>query len=117
MCGALIGGISPSNPGRFQVGARNIPMAMMATSFSIPEVTGIDRPILDKTNLTGLFDFTMEFSPVYNGPAPSGGNFQPDESGPTFLQALKEQLGLKLESQTGPVDVIVIDHVDHPSEN
>ena len=59
----------------------------------------------------------MEFTPQFNGPLPPGVNFQPDPSGPTFLEALKEQLGLKLESQTGPVDVIVVDHVEQPSEN
>jgi len=72
---------------------------------------------LDKTGLSGTFDFTLEFTPQINGPLPPGANFQPDPTGPTFLQALKEQLGLQLDSKTGLVDVIVVDHVDHPSEN
>ncbi len=42
---------------------------------------------------------------------------QPDASGPTFLEALKEELGLTLDSQTGPVAVLVIDHVEEPSPN
>jgi uncharacterized protein (TIGR03435 family) len=117
MCGALIAGPSPGAPGRIRVGARNVPMAMLATSFSVPQMTGVDRPILDKTGLSGTFDFTLEFTPQINGPLPPGANFQPDPTGPTFLQALKEQLGLKLDSKTGLVDVIVVDHVDHPSEN
>jgi uncharacterized protein (TIGR03435 family) len=41
----------------------------------------------------------------------------PDAGGPTLLTALQEQLGLKLESEKGPVDVIVIDHIDPPSPN
>lgn len=45
------------------------------------------------------------------------GDAPPDEVGPTLFTALEEQLGLKLESQKGPVDVIVIDHIDLPSEN
>jgi len=89
---------------------------MIATSLNVP-FTGVDRPVLDKTGLVGKFDFIMEFTPQFNGPLPPGSNFQPDESGPTFLEALKEQLGLKLDPQKGPVDVIVVDHVEIPSEN
>ena len=94
-----------------------MPMAMIASSFGIPQLTGVDRPILDKTRFNGGFDFIMEFTPQINGPLPPGATFQPDPTGPTFLEALKEQLGLKLVSQTGPVDVIVVDHVEQPSEN
>jgi uncharacterized protein (TIGR03435 family) len=92
-------------------------MATIASSFSIPQLSGVDAPIVDKTGLTGTFDFVIEFTPQINGPLPPGVNFQPDESGPTFAEALKEQLGLKLESQKGSVDVIVLDHVEEPSEN
>jgi uncharacterized protein (TIGR03435 family) len=44
-------------------------------------------------------------------------DFTPDPSGPSFLEALKEQLGLKLDSQKGPADFLVIDHVEHPTAN
>ena len=67
--------------------------------------------------LAGLLNFTIEFMPELNGPPPPGRDFQPDPTGPTFLEALKEQLGLKLDPQTGPVDIIVVDHVEQPSEN
>ena len=60
----------------------------------------LDRPVLDQTGLSGSFDFIIEWTPQINGPLPPGANFQPDETGPTFLEALKEQLGLKLDSQT-----------------
>jgi uncharacterized protein (TIGR03435 family) len=102
--------------GHARFGARNVPLAMFATSFSAP-FAGVDRPILDKTGLSGKFDFVIEFTPEFNGPLPPGATFQPDTSGPTFQEALKDQLGLKLDSQKGPVDVIVIDHVEQPSEN
>jgi uncharacterized protein (TIGR03435 family) len=115
-CGALDGWPSQNPPGRLRLGARNVTIAMLATSFDNP-ATGIDRPVLDKTGLDGKYDFIMEFTPQITGPLPPGLNFSPDESGPTFTEALKEQLGLKLESQTGPVDVIVVDHVEQPSEN
>jgi uncharacterized protein (TIGR03435 family) len=114
-CGALII-MKPTAPGRLRVGARNVSIGMLASSGNV-QLTGVDRPILDKTGLTGKFDFVIEFTPQITGPLPPGANFQADESGPPFLEALKQQLGLKLDSQKGSVDVIVVDHVEQPSEN
>jgi uncharacterized protein (TIGR03435 family) len=74
----------------------------------------VGRPVVDQTELSGTFDFAFEWTPQHNGP---GVESQTDDSGPTFLEALKDQLGLKLESKTGPVDVIVVDHVEQPSPN
>jgi uncharacterized protein (TIGR03435 family) len=115
-CGSFLVWMS-GTAGRLLAGGRNVPMAMIAMSLSIPQLTGVDRPVLDKTGLNGGFDLIMEFTPQINGPLPLGATFQPDPGGPTFLEALKEQLGLKLDSQTGPVDVVVVDHVEEPSEN
>ena len=113
-CGS-IPGLQPSAFGRFRIGGRNVPMTMMANEFT--GQANVDRPIIDRTGLSGNFDFILEFSPQLNGPLPPGATFQPDPNGPTFQQALKEQLGLKLESQTGPVEVVVIDHIEEPSQN
>ena len=77
----------------------------------------LDGPVVERTGLVGTFDFALEFAPQIDGPLPPGADFQPDPSAPTFLEVLKEQLGLKLESQTGPVDVLVIDHIEEPSPN
>jgi len=119
-CGALTD-VQPSAPGRDRAGARNMAMPMMANSLlamgNYGNSVNLDRPILDTTGLKGEFDFVMEWSPQLNGPRPPGATFQPDPTGPTFLEALKEQLGLKLEATKGPVDVLVIDHVEQPSEN
>lgn len=120
-CGA-IADVPPSAPGRFSTGARNMVMPMIADSLLSMwnfgnEQKEYTRPILDRTGLTGKFDFVLEWSPQLNGPRPPGSTFQPDESGPTFVEALKEQLGLKLVPQTGPVEVLVIDHVEEPSAN
>lgn len=80
----------------------------------------IDRPVLDRTGLTG--DLTMEYTPELVRPGPNSQTGAdapvPDPSGPpSIFTALQQQLGLKLVPQTGPVDVLVIDHVERPSEN
>jgi len=101
-----------SVPGRVRTGARNVTIQIIADQFP-GLLNSVNRPVLDKTGLVGTYDFSIEFTPdVSNGP-----NFQPDETGPTFLEALKEQLGLRLDSTTGPVEVIVVDHIEQPSEN
>jgi len=115
-CGALSLWPSDNPPGRFRLGARNVPIATFSNGMGNYS-TGIDRPVLDKTGLEGTYDFVVEFTPQFNEPLPPGENFTPDPSGPTFQEALKEQLGLKLESQTGPTEVFVLDHVEQPSAN
>jgi uncharacterized protein (TIGR03435 family) len=77
----------------------------------------VDRPVVDRTGLNGHFDFSVDFTPESNGNSPWPSGFEPDPTGPAFIEALQEQTGLKLESQTGPVDVLVIDHVEEPSPN
>ena len=105
-----------SAPGRLRAGGKGVPIGLFAMYLTGP-ITGLDRPIIDNTGLSGAFDFVIEFTPQINGPLPPGANFQPDPDGPTFLQALQEQLGLKLVPQTGTVEVLVIDHVEEPSAN
>ena len=81
--------------------------------------------VLDKTNLTGKYNITLDYTPEAGqfqappGPPPPGMPQLPpiDPNGPSLTTALQEQLGLKLESQKGPVDIMVIDHVERPSEN
>ena len=70
-----------------------------------------------KDGTHGKYDFVIEFTPDAMAPCHPAANFQPDRRDRRFLEALKEQLGLKLESQTGPVDVLVVDHVEEPSAN
>jgi uncharacterized protein (TIGR03435 family) len=81
----------------------------------------VDRPIVDRTGLTGTFDATLEFAFAFRqGGADGTANamISSDPSGPpSIFTALQEQLGLKLESQKGPVEVLVIDHVEEPSSN
>jgi len=85
----------------------------------------LGRLVVDKTGLKGDYDFTLKWTPdegegrMFHGAGepPRDAAPPPDASGPTIFTALQEQLGLKLESQKGPVDTIVIDHVERPSEN
>ena len=107
--------MTPSTPGRLRIGARRVSMAFIATT--LPFWEEFDRPVVDSTGLGGTYDFFLEWTPEIKGPPQPGATFQPDTTGPTFLEALKEQLGLKLDSQTGPVDAFVIDHIEEPSEN
>jgi uncharacterized protein (TIGR03435 family) len=74
----------------------------------------VDRPVLDRTGLRGTFDFTVEWNHQLQNVSVSP---QPDLAGLSLFEALREQLGLRLERQTGPVDVLVIDHVEEPSAN
>lgn len=77
----------------------------------------IDRAVVDRTGLLGVFEITIDYAPSLPSAAP-GADTNADSSLPSSIfTAIQEQLGLKLESQTGPVDVLVIDHVERPSEN
>jgi uncharacterized protein (TIGR03435 family) len=83
------------------------------------------RTVLDKTNLPGKYDIDLQYTPEQGqfqappGGAPPGMPPLPptDPNGPSLFTALQEQLGLKLESQKGPVEIMVIDHIERPSEN
>jgi uncharacterized protein (TIGR03435 family) len=72
------------------------------------------RDIIDRTGLEGRFDFHLEYARD-GGPPPSDPD--PAHAGPSMFTAVQEQLGLKLESAKGPVEVLVIDHVEHPAGN
>lgn len=113
-CGGIVGMV-PSAQGRRRAGARNVSMELISSSLTGGE--GVDRPILDRTNLTGMFDFAVEFSPQPTGRSRPGPNPPRDPTGPTFVEALKEQLGLTLEPQTAEMDFLVIDHVEEPLAN
>jgi bla regulator protein blaR1 len=122
---------APSGPGgpgqrmmRMQLGeltATGIPISLLADRIS----REVGRNVVDKTGLPDKYDFTLHWTSDRQGLAP-GGNADggpgstappPDSSGPSIFTALQEQLGLKLESQKGPVETLIIDSVEKPSEN
>jgi uncharacterized protein (TIGR03435 family) len=79
--------------------ARSVTMDHLAAFLSRPRM-GLGRPVLDKTGLEGAFDFTLDWTPE------------------TIFTALEEQLGLKLESQKAPIEVLIVDHIEKiPTEN
>jgi len=66
----------------------------------------VGRVVVDKTGLTGKYDFELTWAP----------DTQPD-AGPSIFTALQEHLGLRLQPAKAPIDVVVIDHLEHPTEN
>ena len=88
----------------------------------------LNRSVLDNTGLVGSYDFTLQWTiadesqgPMFKGAGDdqriTGSNPPPESSGPSFFTAIQEQLGLKLEAQKGPGQILVIDHAEKPSEN
>ena len=83
----------------------------------------VQRIVVDRTGLTGNFDIDLSWTPDQipqaRGDAPPGAPALPpiDPNGPSLFTALQEQLGLKLDSTRGPVDVLVIDKVERPTED
>ena len=116
--------------------------AMSATAVPFANFVGMlqqpaGRPVVDKTALTGLFDFKLTFLPENlpgggigtpfgpiqgpgggpAGPAVAPPNVTAADPVPSLFTAVQEQLGLRLESAKGPVDVVVIESVQRPTEN
>jgi uncharacterized protein (TIGR03435 family) len=82
------------------------------------------RQVIDKTGLTGLYDFELKFAPSQPMQLPPGAMLppgvtlpEPDANAPSIFTAVQEQLGLKLESSKAPLESIVIDHVEKPTAN
>jgi len=101
------------------LGSRDMSMDVFAGELS--EVLGgplaFGRPIIDKTGLTGRFDFTLEWARQRRTPADSDSPLASDPIGPTPLEALRDQLGLKLEPARASIPILMIDKVERPSEN
>jgi uncharacterized protein (TIGR03435 family) len=91
--------------------------ALIGQGISVTSLVGmlsrqVHRTVLDKTGLTGNYDITLKWTTEDNS-APADG----DDAAPSLFTALEEQLGLRLQSAKGPVDTLVVDHVEKPSEN
>ncbi len=100
---------------------RSVPGTITAVGWSMEALTSalapfVGRPVADRSGLAALFDFELKWTPdtVPELP-PDAPPLNIDPNGPPIFTALQEQLGLKLESARGPVDVVVIDGVEHPT--
>ena len=106
--------VPPSAPGRFRLIGRNVSIELIARQLPSGALAAVARPVFDATGLQGNFDFNIEWTPRLPIQPPE---FVTDNPGPTFVQALNDQLGLKLVARTGPVDVFVIRHIEEPTPN
>jgi uncharacterized protein (TIGR03435 family) len=117
-CGTASGRFTPD--GMALAGSRDSSASSLAELiYSYGVMAGeVDKPIIDQTGLEGTFDFTIQWNGRMSGPPPGAdAPPPPDPQGTTFLQAVREQLGLKLSSTKGSVRMLVVDHVEAPSED
>ena len=107
-------GVRPSEDG-WILSSENASTAVLA---GVLQLSVLDRPVVDKTGLTGRYDVLIDFSPdnsEFNGhPPPPRQTANP---APGLFDAIQQQLGLKLSAEKAQVEVVVIDKVEKPSEN
>ena len=121
------GKLPPTPCGGFMMGPNRLEGGKISMTQLVGALSNVlGRPVIDKTGFTGTFDAKIEFSlegttfgasgvgPL-GGPLPDAGN--PDTSRPSIFTALQEQLGLKLDAQKAPSEILVIDHAEKASEN
>jgi uncharacterized protein (TIGR03435 family) len=122
---------APPAPGeRIPCGMRMFPGNLSGGSASMTQLSNVlarfvSRTVIDRTGLTGNYDLDLQWTPdqmpqgAGRGDAPPGAPALPpiDPNGPSIFTAVQEQLGLKLESTKAPTDVLVIDRVEHPTED
>ena len=107
----------PSPAGGGMMVAQQIHMSSFAKNFLSGGIAS--RPVVDKTGLTGAYNFSLDFAP-HQGAGPASSDEGPSTSEPAkpdLFTALQEQLGLKLEPAKGPVSHLFVDHIERPSEN
>jgi uncharacterized protein (TIGR03435 family) len=107
--------IVPSNGGQ-EVVVQNFTMPQLAGLLS--GHAGVDHRVMDKTGLTGKYNYTLTFAASGEvGPAGGPTDAVAPDPAPTVFNALEDQLGLKLQRGTETVDVVVVDHVERPAAN
>jgi uncharacterized protein (TIGR03435 family) len=97
-----------------QFAATGVTMAEIASALTQELSRELGGVVIDKTGIDGRYNITLKWTPETDA---ADGTAPPPDAGPSIFTAIQEQLGLKLESAKGPVQVLVIDHVEMPSEN
>jgi uncharacterized protein (TIGR03435 family) len=105
-------------------GLRNVPGKATGRAVTIPTLARLisgwvddHRPVEDRTGLTGNFDLDLDWTPNQQPPAGTPALPSPDPNGAGLFTALREQLGLRLESTKNSIDIVVVDYAERPTEN
>lgn len=116
-CRRVVGGfLAPNDHNQVWAGGKNVSTDAIAAA--VGSMVPVDRPVVNRTGLIGDFDFTVEWDSRNDFLAAGPGTTdQGGPLGPSLFEAMKDQVGLKFESTKGPVDLIVIDHVERPDSN
>jgi uncharacterized protein (TIGR03435 family) len=107
---AETGGSSTSN-GRGNIEVKATTLERFAEVLS----RQMDLPVVDRTGLEGIFNMKLQWTPESKPAKPEDGS--PREPGLSVFTAIQEQLGLRLRVQKAPVEMLVVDHAEKPSEN
>ena len=104
-----------------QLGVLPVQNATMGDFAGVMQSAVLDRPVVDQTGLTGRYDFTLRWTPDETQFAGMGIRVPPPtgdaSAAPGLFTAIQEQLGLKFEATKAPVDVLVVDRAERPSDN
>jgi uncharacterized protein (TIGR03435 family) len=111
ICNGFANSMHPDAPYHRKVGGGDLTIAAIVSGFS--GIGHLGRPAVDQTGLTGGYDFFLDWLPD----PPLGKELPADASGPSFVEALKNQLGIKLVRQNSTIDFVVVDRVERPSPN
>ncbi len=112
-CGRVLTVDGPNHT--VMLGARNITLDHLAGYLG--DIGNMDRPLVNQSGFSGTYDFSMSWLPEHDSSSAAPNVQRLDAQGPTFVEALNDDLGLKLKPTRAPIQTLVIDHVEEPSPN